>query len=428
MTASLAETKVRTRPVRDDAALHAELAPVLARIGEGAGAREDRRELPFAEVAALRDVGFTRLTVPVENGGEGRGLRELVGWLVELAAADSNLTQLLRAHFGLVEAFRSAPPSSERTRVLDLAGSGAIFGNASHERSGARVGRYSTRIVRDGDRWVLDGTKYYSTGSLFADWIAVVAETPEGTRRSVLVPVTAEGVELVDDWDGFGQRLTGSGTTHFRSVRVPDADVTDRQWDGPSHLTALFQLILLAALAGTARAITRDAAAFVRDRTRVYSQGVAPEARLDPLVQQVVGRLSSTAFAAEALVLHAADAVSAASAAVRTGEGAAGDAVHAAEHAVVRAQVTLIPAVLEAAGDLFEVGGASATSVSRSLDRHWRNARTLGSHNPSIYQARAIGDHAINGTDLLYSWSTGDGGSAVAAAPASAGSVEEEPS
>jgi alkylation response protein AidB-like acyl-CoA dehydrogenase len=64
--------------------------------------------------------------------------------------------------------------------------------------------------------------------------------------------------------------------------------------------------------------------------------------------------------------------------------------------------------VLSVTTELFEVGGASATSTSRALDRHWRNARTLSSHNPVIYQERAIGDRLLNGTGLLYFWSTGE--------------------
>ncbi|MCW3017230.1 MAG: Acyl-CoA dehydrogenase, type 2, C-terminal domain [Solirubrobacterales bacterium] len=49
-----------------------------------------------------------------------------------------------------------------------------------------------------------------------------------------------------------------------------------------------------------------------------------------------------------------------------------------------------------AAAVLPSVGGASATKQSRNLDRHWRNIRTLASHNPTLYKARAIGDHTIN--------------------------------
>jgi len=45
--------------------------------------------------------------------------------------------------------------------------------------------------------------------------------------------------------------------------------------------------------------------------------------------------------------------------------------------------------------------GASGVSEDLLLDRHWRNARTLASHNPRVYKARILGDWLINGTDPL---------------------------
>lgn len=54
--------------------------------------------------------------------------------------------------------------------------------------------------------------------------------------------------------------------------------------------------------------------------------------------------------------------------------------------------------VLEGATVLFDALGASATKKSHGLDRHWRNARTISSHNPRIYRERIVGDFAVNGT------------------------------
>lgn len=64
--------------------------------------------------------------------------------------------------------------------------------------------------------------------------------------------------------------------------------------------------------------------------------------------------------------------------------------------------------VLDAAPLLFEVGGASAVDAGLALDRHWRNARTIASHNPARYRARAIGDQLINDTPITTWWSTGE--------------------
>ena len=71
------------------------------------------------------------------------------------------------------------------------------------------------------------------------------------------------------------------------------------------------------------------------------------------------------------------------------------------------AQVVVSELVLRATSDLFDALGASATARPLALDRHWRNARTVASHNPRILKARVVGAHAVNGTPPPYAWSIG---------------------
>lgn len=123
------------------------------------------------------------------------------------------------------------------------------MGNASHERGTAHVGSLATTARQEGTEWVLDGEKYHSTGALFADWITTTAQTPDGRQVSVSVPAHAHGVDRVDDWDGFGQRLTGSGTTRYTGVRVPATHVQPRPRERHATLLPAFlQTILLATL------------------------------------------------------------------------------------------------------------------------------------------------------------------------------------
>ena len=75
-----------------------------------------------------------------------------------------------------------------------------------------------------------------------------------------------------------------------------------------------------------------------------------------------------------------------------------------AEVHAFQAQQIVLPQVLEATSLLFEVGGASATSNQRRLDRHWRNARTLASHNPAIYREQALGNYYLNGISPAAAW------------------------
>ncbi|WP_408068804.1 acyl-CoA dehydrogenase family protein [Williamsia herbipolensis] len=404
VTSSLASSATTT----SDADLDARFAPVFARIAEGALEREVDRRLAFDEAGWLKEAGFGALRVPVEFGGSGATVRQLFRLLIDLAAAESNLPQALRVHWSFVEDQRLSTDTEARERWLRAVADGRLVGNAITEPGVGAVDRYRTTVRRDGDGLVVNGTKYYSTGSLYADHILVAADL-DGERVSVLVDGDADGVSQHDDWDGFGQRLTASGTTEFTDVRVGEDRLLGAGYGqaGRTYGTSYLQLVQLAVLAGIARRATDDAIDWVRSRTRSYTHAAADLPREDPLVQQVVGRLSSAAFAARATVLAVADTLDAALDDAQT-RGQFDDALlDAAELASSQAQATVIPQVLEATTQLFEVGGASIVSERLRLDRHWRNARTIATHNPLIYKLQAVGAFELNGDDLPYAWSAG---------------------
>jgi alkylation response protein AidB-like acyl-CoA dehydrogenase len=393
--------------------LVARLAPVFDAVGAGAVERERERRLPYAEVEALREAGFTRVTLPTALGGGGATRSELFDLLAELARRDPNVAQLFRSHFSFVDRTLLAPPSARRDASLALVAAGRIVGNASHERSTAIVGTYATRLTAGADGALrLDGTKYYSTGTLFADVVSVTAQDDDGEPVSVLVPTDAPGVRRVDDWNGFGQRLTGSGTTVFDGVVVAPGDVQRHRAGRPSHGSAFVQLVLLAVAAGIGRAVVDDAAAFVRARTRAYSHGSAATAREDPIVQETVGELDALRFAADAAVAHVARGLDASAAAAAGGvdDQELARIVAALDADTARAQLVVLRSVLDAATQLFEVGGASATDAGIALDRHWRNARTVASHNPARYKARALGGLLLTDVPVAGWWSTGESG------------------
>ncbi|WP_043651346.1 acyl-CoA dehydrogenase family protein [Nocardia thailandica] len=388
-----------------DSELDDVFAPIFARIAAGAVARETDRTLAHTEIDALRAARFGALRVPVEYGGHGASVRQLFGLLIDLAAAESNLPQALRVHFSFVEDQLLADPGPARERWLRAISEGTLVGNAITEPGVGAVDRYRTRLTRDGEHWRLDGTKFYSTGSLYADHILVAADR-DGERVGVLVGARDEGVRLHDDWDGFGQRLTASGTTEFTAVRVREDQILGPGYGvpGPTYATAYLQLVQLAVLAGIAQRAEADVRAWVAHRTRGYTHSAADLPRHDPLVQQVIGKLSAAAFAARATVLAVAERLD------EVLDAGAGDesALVAVELAAAQAQLAVIDLVLPATSLLFEVGGASLVSEGLRLDRHWRNARTISVHNPAIQKARAVGDHLLNGTDLPFGWSAGE--------------------
>ncbi|MEX3959021.1 acyl-CoA dehydrogenase family protein [Trinickia sp. EG282A] len=384
--------------------------PIFDRIAEGAIERERERTLPHEQIAWLKQAGFGAVRVPAEYGGAGLSLPQLVQLLIELGEADTALPQALRGHFAFVEDRLNAPASANRDTWFRRFVNGEIFGNAWTEVGDVAIGDVITRVSRNGNGWVVNGTKYYTTGSIFADWIDVYARRdPDGTDVIAAVSTHQPGVRTTDDWDGFGQRTTGSGTTVFEAAHVDEENIIDFSTRF-KYQTAFYQLVLLATTAGAGRAALRDISREVRERRRVFSHGNASSVSQDVQVQQVVGQVAARVFAAEAT------SVSAAQASQRAYEARFGgdereerDANIAAELDSARGQIAVASLVLQATTDLFNALGASGTSESRLLDRHWRNARTVASHNPIIYKERIVGAWEINRTEPPYVWQIGNG-------------------
>lgn len=402
-----------------DAQLLERFRPTFDRIAEGALDRETVRRVPLEEARWLRDLGFGALRVPRGLGGYGVSLRQLFTLLAELGAAESNLVQALRVHFRFSED-RWRERDTERGRLwLERIAAGAIVGNASSEREGNIRGRTNTTLTANADTFLLNGTKYYSTGGLYADYISVAVVNDAGDRVTAVIRSDAPGVQLLDDYTGFGQRTSGSGTTILTDVVVHPDEIIEQERAFAGQLAGL-QLTHLATISGIVRAAVDETSGFVRRRRRSYSQASADLPREDPQVQQVIGRVDAVAHAIKQIVLGAADELDAASDArfaLRTAEpeartpeaeAAVRELELAAELGSYRAQSTVIELGLRATGEIFEVGGASALDESLHLDRHWRNVRTLSSHNPVIYRERGIGDFVLNGTEPVHAPSVGE--------------------
>ncbi|MFG7490569.1 acyl-CoA dehydrogenase family protein [Methylorubrum rhodesianum] len=378
--------------------LAAGFRPVFAEIRATAVGRDAERRLPHAELGWLREARFTALRLPLQAGGHGASLPELFNLLIELSAADSNVTNALRAHFGFTEDVLTAVSPEWRARWTARLAAGETVGSGVSETGPAKVGQFDTVLRRRGDERVVDGQKFYTTGALFADWIHLSAQDEAGAPVVAAVPTRAPGVTIEDDWDGFGQALTASGTARFDGVVLAPELIKPETVRFP-YAMAFFQLVHLATLAGIGRAAAEDAAGLVAARARVYSHGNAGRPADDPQVQAAVGRVRGNAYAAGAIVLKAAEGVQrAAEAAQGQGRAAAEPACALADVEVNQAVTVVTNLVLEATTVLFDALGASATKAEHGLDRHWRNARTLTSHNPRIYRERSVGDFAINGT------------------------------
>src|ERR1700730_10482884 len=342
-----------------------EWADLLAQIGSGAKDRDLNDENPFDQVTAPKRAGFGTTRMPATLGGAGLTVPQLFSTVIDVAHADPILAHIFRTHFWFVEERLRTADDPSSARWLRKGAQGKIFGNAFSEERPVAVSSlvFNTRLLpADGGGYRLDGEKYYSTGTLFSDYLTVATTTEHDSVATVVVPAARDGVRLIDDWDGFGQRRTGTGTTVFTNVAVSaDEVLSDTPYDAdpaPTVRYASLQLYIHAVVAGILASVVDDGIALLRSRDRSFSHALSERPTDDPLYQKQLGELTATAYIAKAAVGDTAEAIAAATTSETDGAPDPELATEA-QLKVAKVKVHLDDVAPEAATRLLELGGAS---------------------------------------------------------------------
>jgi alkylation response protein AidB-like acyl-CoA dehydrogenase len=183
--------------------------------------RDQKRRLPYQELEHSSRSGIWGITVPKEYGGADVSARTLAEVIATISAADSSLGQIPQNHFFFLQLIRTNGCKEQKKFFYERVLQGERLGNALSELGTKAVGDYNTRIVADQAAFILTGRKFYSTGALFGHWIPVVAKDERDYLVAALVERGSAGLQVLDDWDSFGQRTAGSGTVILENVRVP---------------------------------------------------------------------------------------------------------------------------------------------------------------------------------------------------------------
>jgi SfnB family sulfur acquisition oxidoreductase len=375
----------------DDEALSIARA-LAADFAKSAGARDLNRTLPYAELDALSQSGLLAITVASEYGGLDVSNAVLAEITAIIAEGDASIGQIPQNHFYILEALRTDGSEEQKRYFFERALAGDRFGNALSEKGTKTVGHYNTRISREGLGYRINGRKFYSTGVLFADWVTIFAIDADDRLTMSFVAQGAEGIELVDDWDGFGQRTTGSGSTILNNVYV-NADAVVHHHKGferPSTIGSVGQIIHAGVDLGIARAAFAETLNFVKTQARPWMDSGVDRASDDPLTIAKVGQIAIGIEAASAMIERAGRKVDLAQ--IDPTEAK----VIEATLAVAAAKVLTTEIALEASTTLFELAGTSSTRIGLNLDRHWRNARTHTLHDPVRWKYHVVGNYHLN--------------------------------
>ena len=381
-------------PVAADITSAADVVAVARRLSDQfaveAGARDAARELPHRQLQALKDAGLLALTVPAAYGGVDAPATTVAEVFRLIAHADPSLAQIPQSHYTFLEALRLQGTPAQQAFFYGIVRAGGLLANAQSERGPHPVNVDTTTLTpADSGDFVLRGRKFYCTGALFADWVVVRASLADGSTEAptsstpkalAFIRRDAAGLEIVDDWDGMGQRTTASGTVVLDDVRVPDAQVVPFSpiFAEPTTFGARAQLVHAAIDVGIATGALAEGIRQAAKARPHFEAGVATTAE-DPTLVQVAGEAVVTVRGAEALLAEAARRIDAARAELTE------DTAAAASVAVAVAKV--------AGGPRFAGG------VDGALRAGWHPQR-LGERQPVPLLARRAHPHAARRNSL----------------------------
>jgi alkylation response protein AidB-like acyl-CoA dehydrogenase len=272
---------------------------LLPEIAAGAAERERTRELPYALVRRIAEAGLLTWRIPKAFGGPGASVREVIRFVVELAAVDSNTAQALRPTSAPSTACCTAAPKAEQRLWFGRLLAGDIFGNGGLERGGAprRQHRHAAPRGRSLPHRRPQVLQHRRPVRRLDQLAGARRERAGGGLHGVAAP---PGLELLDDFDSIGQRLTASGSTHFNHVLVCPEELRVNSFprDRRSPIAPLFQLFPRGGRGRHRAQCLNDAVAFAATRARPIRHSTASRSVDDPYVQETVGQIAAQAYAA----------------------------------------------------------------------------------------------------------------------------------
>ncbi|MBY5814135.1 monooxygenase [Rhizobium leguminosarum] len=312
-----------------------------------ASERDINRILPFAELDALSVSGLTAITVPPDHEGLDVSNALLAEIVAIIAEGDASIGEALESHFSALETLRIQAAEDLKASLFARVLLGDRFAGAAFTDG--------TELTAEGPGYRLSGRTWRAPGILFADWIAAAATAPPSRPVTLYLARGEEGVQVVDDWDGFGQRTNGSATAIIGTLHANADAIAPAPSSGHSTGISLGLLLKAGVSLGIARAAWSDLMTAISDRSTTVLPQIGERAIRIEMAAAALERAGRKLDIAQ----------------VNPVEAAMADAHFSASAAVILAGET----ALDTANALFELAGETSAGIGLNLDRHWRNAR-----------------------------------------------------
>ncbi|CUX58339.1 MULTISPECIES: acyl-CoA dehydrogenase family protein [Agrobacterium] len=247
------------------------------RLAPGAGARDRESAFPRDELKEMSDLGFLGMLVPEAYEGSDLGMVAYALALEEIAASDGSCSTIVSVHSSVacVPILRFGNEEQKKRFLPDLASGRSIGGFALTEpQAGSDASALRTRAQRDGDSYIIDGTKQFITSGKNGNVVIAFAVTdPSAGKKGItafIVPTDTPGYNVVSVEHKMGLRSSDTCALAFENMRIPVENRLGEEGEG--YRIALANLeggrIGIAAQAvGMARAAMQASIEYAKERT-----------------------------------------------------------------------------------------------------------------------------------------------------------------
>lgn len=297
----------------------------------------------------------------------------------KIAEVDTSIAHLLGYHFLVSSQILYRGKNNTQIDLFEnMINKQSFFGNSSNPLSNTLYGR------RSEDGFIINGYKTFSTGSQVADYLLVSwqDEDDDNVFFNAFIPILRKGIKVMNDWDGFGQKQTGSGTVTFDNVKINPTEllIADK-----NHISSMLsQCILFNIYTGAAIGALNKAKEYIETNNK----------KTNDILFRNAGKLYTKVESLKLVVKHTNTLM---------------DDLWNKNYTLTDSErgefgISILEAIslstevsIEVVNKMFEIMGARSATNSLGYDRIWRNIRTLTLHSSLDIKYAHLGKFYLTG-------------------------------
>lgn len=335
---------------------------------------DEQSVFPKENVEDLIKLGYASLTLPESYGGNGFSVYDMVLLQETLASFDANTALSVGWSLGVVgELFENKLWTQEKLDFFaaEVLNGALVNRSVSEAQTGSptRGGRPGTTAIKNGDTWVLNGRKIFTTASPVLSYFLTSAWIEEKERIGFfLIPRDTEGLSIEETWDVVSMRGTSSDDLILNNVIVHESYLVELPEFASGGKINGWLLHIPATYLGIAQAARDYAVHFANTHSPNSLNG--PIAQL-PNVQQLIGEIDLELTKSRLVIYGVASAYD-----NDSSKELLSNEVSVAKHIVTNSAITIVDKAMR-------LVGAKSLQRTNPLQRYYRDVRA-GLHNPPM--------------------------------------------